>query len=162
MPGGNSISGGAALPQHLAMHPYSQPSLPMGHFTAANMMGYPLLPQSYTYMPSAFHQAFAAGNNAYPQSLAAAAVPPQYKNSVSGNSLPQAAAVASAYGAFGNSNSIPNNFPLNPPSAPAGTSMNYEDLLRTQYKDASHLLSLQQVFFSCLLKYSFRSFLKYL
>ncbi|XP_021837023.1 uncharacterized protein [Spinacia oleracea] len=108
LPGGNSISGGAALPQHLAMHPYSQPSLPMGHFTAANMMGYPLLPQSYTYMPSAFHQAFAAGNNAYPQSLAAAAVPPQYKNSVS------------------------------------GTSMNYEDLLRTQYKDASHLLSLQQ------------------
>ncbi|XP_021722726.1 uncharacterized protein LOC110690199 [Chenopodium quinoa] len=143
LPGGSSISGGAALPQHLAVHPYSQPSVPMGHFAAANMIGYPFLPQSYTYMPSAFQQAFAAGNNAYPQSLAAAVLP-QYKNSVSVSSLPQAAAVASGYGAFGNSNSIPNNFPLNPPSAPAGTSMNYEELLSSQYKDASHLLSLQQ------------------
>lgn len=143
LPGGSSISGGTALPQHLAVHAYSQPSVPMGHFAAANMIGYPFLPQSYTYMPSAFQQAFAAGNNAYPQSLAAAVLP-QYKNSVSVSSLPQAAAVASGYGAFGNSNSIPNNFPLNPPSAPAGTSVNYDDLLSSQYKDASHLLSLQQ------------------
>lgn len=142
LPGGSNISGGAALQQHL-VHPYSQHSVPMGHFAAANMIGYPFLPQNYTYMPSAFQQAFAAGNSTYPQSLAAAVLP-QYKNSVSVSSLPQAAAVPSGYGAFGNSNSIPNNFPLNPPSAPAGTSVNYDDLLSSQYKDASHLLSLQQ------------------
>ncbi|KAL2930813.1 hypothetical protein RDABS01_036223 [Bienertia sinuspersici] len=142
-PGGSSISGGAALPQHLAVHPYSQHSMPMGHYAAANMIGYPFLPQSYTYMPSAFQQAFAAGNSTYPQSLAAAVLP-QYKSSGSVSSLPQGAAVASGYGGFGNSNNIPNNFPLNPPSAPAGPSVNYDDLLSSQYKDASHLLSLQQ------------------
>ncbi|CAO2842247.1 unnamed protein product [Amaranthus hypochondriacus] len=144
LPGGSSIAGGAALPQHLAVNPYSQPSVPMGHFAAANMMGYPFLPQSYAYMPSAFQQAFAAGNSAYPQSLAATGVLPQYKNNVSVSSLPQAAAIASGFGAFGNSSNIPSNFPLNPPSAPAGTSINYDDLLSSQYKDASHLLSLQQ------------------
>ncbi|KAF3451137.1 hypothetical protein FNV43_RR07227 [Rhamnella rubrinervis] len=73
MPGA-SVATGPALPQHLAVHPYSQPTLPLGHF--ANMIGYPFLPQSYTYMPSAFQQAF-AGNSTYHQSLAA--VLPQYK-----------------------------------------------------------------------------------
>ncbi|KAK9696908.1 hypothetical protein RND81_08G004600 [Saponaria officinalis] len=140
VPGGN-VSGPTGLPQHLAMHPYSQHSVPLGPL---NMMGYPFLPQTYTYMPSAFQQAFATGNSAYPQSLAAAGFP-QFKNSVSVNSLPQSGAVPSGYGGFGNSNNnIPSDFPLNPPSAPPGNSMNYEDVLTSQYKDASHLLSLQQ------------------
>lgn len=135
-----SVSGGPTPQQHLAVHPYSQPSL-MGHF--ANMIlpqNYPILHQSYTYMPSGFQQ-FTAGNSSYPQSLAA--MLPQYKNSFSVTSLPQSVAVAPGYGAFGNSNSIPNNFPLNPPTAPAGTSMNYDDVLSSQYKDSSNL-SLQQ------------------
>ncbi|KAB1199029.1 Nudix hydrolase 3 [Morella rubra] len=136
---GASVATGPALPQHLAVHPYSQPSLPLGHF--ANMIGYPFLPQSYTYMPSAFQQAF-AGNSNYHQSLAA--VLPQYKNSVSVSSLPQSAAIASGY-AFGSSTSIPGgNFPLNQPSAPTGTTVGYDDVISSQYKDSNHLISLQQ------------------
>ncbi|KAK6264520.1 hypothetical protein SCA6_019954 [Theobroma cacao] len=135
---GASVATGPALPQHLPMHPFSQPTLPLGHF--ANMIGYPFLPQSYTYMPSAFQQAF-AGNSTYPQSLAA--VLPQYKNSVSVSSLPQSAAVASGYG-FGSSTSIPGGLPLNPPTAPTGTTIGYDDVLSSQYKDSNHLMSLQQ------------------
>lgn len=106
------------------------------------MISYPFLAQSYPYMPSAFQQTF-AGNNAYHQSLAT--VLPQYKNSVSVSSLPQSAAVASGYG-FGSSTSIPaGNFPLNPPAAPAGTTIGYDDVLSSQYKDGNHLISLQQV-----------------
>ncbi|GMH26837.1 hypothetical protein Nepgr_028680 [Nepenthes gracilis] len=136
---GSSISGGAALPQHLPVHPYSQPSLPLGHF--ANMISYPFLPQSFTYMPSAFQQTF-AGNSTYHQSLAA--VLPQYKNSVSASSFPQPAAVASGFGAFGSSTSIPGNIPLNPTAAAAGTSIGYDDILSSHYKDGNHMLSLQQ------------------
>ena len=135
-----SVATGPALPQHLPpVHPYSQPGLPLGHF--ANMIGYPFLPQSYTYMPSAYQQAF-AGNSTYHQSLAA--VLPQYKNSVSVSSLPQSAAIASGYGAFGSSTSIPGNFSLNPPTAAAGTTIGYDDVINSQYKDGNHLISLQQ------------------
>ncbi|XP_050231829.1 uncharacterized protein LOC126680702 isoform X2 [Mercurialis annua] len=142
---GASVATGPTLQQHLAVHPYSQPTLPLGPFTNMNMISYPYLPpQSYTYMPSAFQQTF-AGNNTYHQSLAAAVLPPQYKNSVSVSSLPQSAAVASAYG-FGSSTSIPTgNFPLNPPTAPGGTTLGYEDVLNSQYnKEANHMISLQQ------------------
>ncbi|XVE51552.1 hypothetical protein DITRI_Ditri02bG0051000 [Diplodiscus trichospermus] len=137
LPGAN-VAAGPALPQHLAMHPFSQPTLPLGHFP--NMISYPFLPQSYTYMPSAFQQAF-AGNSNYPQSLAA--VLPQGKSSVSVSSLPQSAAIASGYG-FGSSTSIPGGLPLNPPSAPAGTTIGYDDVLSSQFKDSNHLMSLQQ------------------
>ncbi|KAL9329493.1 hypothetical protein ACSQ67_004496 [Phaseolus vulgaris] len=137
---GASVATGAAVPQqHLALHPYSQPTLPLGHF--ANMISYPFLPQSYTYMPSAFQQAF-AGNNTYHQSLAA--MLPQYKNSISVSSLPQSAAVASGYG-FGSSTSIPGgNYPLNPPAAPTSTTIGYDDVINSQYKDNNHMISLQQ------------------
>ncbi|XP_027359710.1 uncharacterized protein LOC113868382 isoform X3 [Abrus precatorius] len=136
---GASVATGPALPQHLAVHPYSQHTLPLGHF--ANMIGYPFLPQSYTYMPSAFQQTF-AGNSTYHQSLAA--VLPQYKNSVSVSSLPQSAAIPSGYG-FGNSTSIPGgNFSLNPPAAPTGTTIGYDDVLNSQFKDNNHMISLQQ------------------
>lgn len=131
-----NIASGPALPQHL-VHPYSQPTLPLGHF--ANMISYPFMPQSYTYMPSSvFQQAF-PNNSSYHQSLAA--VLPQYKNSVSVSSLPQSASVASGYGSFGSSN----NFPLNPPAAPAVPTMSYDDVLSSQYKDGNHLVSLPQV-----------------
>ncbi|PIN13818.1 hypothetical protein CDL12_13546 [Handroanthus impetiginosus] len=136
---GTSVATGPPLPQQLAVHPYSQPTLPLGPF--ANMIGYPFLPQSYTYMPSAFQQTF-AGSNTYHQSLAA--VLPQYKNNVSASSLPQSAAIASGYGAFGNTTTIPGNFPMNPPTAPSGTTLSYDDVLSSQYKDNSHLVSLQQ------------------
>lgn len=137
---GTSVATGPALPQHLAAHPYSQPTLPVGPFT--NMIGYPFMPQSYAYMPSAFQQAF-AGNTTYHQSLAAAMLP-QYKNSVSVSSLAQSAAVPSGYGGFGSTTTIPANFPMNPPTAPSGTNLGYDDVLGAQYKENSHLMSLQQ------------------
>lgn len=136
---GTNVATGPPLPQHLAVHPYSQPTLPLGPFT--NMIGYPFLPQSYTYLPSAFQQTF-AGNSSYHQSLAA--VLPQYKNNVSASSLPQSAAIASGYGGFGNPMTIPGNFPVNQPAAPSGTNLSYDDVLSSQYKDNSHLVSLQQ------------------
>lgn len=137
---GSTIGTGPALPQHLAMHPYSQPTVPLGPF--ANMIGYPFLPQSYTYMPSAFQQGF-AGNSAYHQSLAA--VVPQYKNNASISNLPQSAAIASGYGGFGSSTSIPGNFSMNPSAASGPTTISYDDLMSSQYKDSNHLISLQQV-----------------
>ncbi|KAK8692524.1 hypothetical protein V6N13_075983 [Hibiscus sabdariffa] len=101
------------------------------------MVSYPFLPQIYTYTPSAFQQAFAGDSN-YPQYLAA--VLPQYINSVYISSLPQSAAVASGYG-FQNSTNVPGGLPLNPPSAPAGTIIGYDDILSSQ----NHLMSLQHV-----------------
>ncbi|KAI7744937.1 hypothetical protein M8C21_016836 [Ambrosia artemisiifolia] len=130
---------GPAGPQHLPVHPYSQPTLPLGLFS--NMIGYPFLPQNYPYMPSGFQPTF-AGNNTYHQQLAA--MLPQYKNSVSVSSLPQSAAVASGYGSFGNSTAIPGNYQVTPPAGPTGSTMTYDDLLNAHYKDNSHLLSLQQ------------------
>ncbi|KAI3800693.1 hypothetical protein L1987_28787 [Smallanthus sonchifolius] len=138
-PPGNTIATGPALPQHLAVHPYSQHTLPLGPY--ANMISYPFLPQSYTYMPSGFQQAF-AGNSTYHQQLAA--VLPQYKNSVSVSSLPQSAAVPSGYGSFGNSTAIPGNYQVNQPAGPAGSTLSYDDVLNAHYKDNSQLLSLQQ------------------
>ncbi|KAF7151869.1 hypothetical protein RHSIM_Rhsim02G0154300 [Rhododendron simsii] len=134
----SNIGTGPALLQHLAVHPYSQPAVPLGPF--ANMIGYPFLPQSYTYMPSAFQPAI-AGNSAYHQSLAA--VLPQYKNVSVGN-LPQSAAIASGYGGFGSSTSIPRNFSMNPSTSSGPTTISYDDLMASQYKDSNHLISLQQ------------------
>ncbi|XP_057463062.1 uncharacterized protein LOC130753128 isoform X1 [Actinidia eriantha] len=136
---GNSIATGPSLPPHLAVHPYSQSTVPLGPY--ANMISYPFLPQSYTYMPSAFQQAF-AGNSAFHQSLVT--VLPQYKNNVSVSSLPQSAAIASGYGGFGSSNNIPGNFPMNPPAAPGTANIGYDEVMSSQYKDTNHLISLQQ------------------
>ncbi|CAN4091869.1 unnamed protein product [Withania somnifera] len=136
---GNSVATGPSVPQHLTVHQYSQPAVPLGPF--ANMISYPFMHQNYSYMPSAFQQAF-PGNSSYHQSLAA--MLPQYKNTVSTSSLPQSASIPSGYGAFGNTTNIPGNFPINPPAAPSGTNLSYDDLLSSQYKDTNHLMSLQQ------------------
>ncbi|KAL0798798.1 hypothetical protein Bca101_053973 [Brassica carinata] len=133
---GANIATGPALPQQLPVHPYSQPTMPLAHF--ANMISYPLMPQNYPYMPSAFQQAY-AGNSSYHQQLAA--LLPQYKANLSPSNLPQSAtAPASAYG-FGNSTNVGSagNFPLSQQSAPTG----YEDVLSSQYKESNHLLALQ-------------------
>ncbi|ESQ52020.1 hypothetical protein EUTSA_v10016218mg [Eutrema salsugineum] len=145
LPPGANIATGPALPQQLPMHPYSQHTVPLAHF--ANMIGYPLMPQSYPYMPSAFQQAF-AGNSSYHQSLAA--LLPQYKNNISASNVPQSATSAptsSAYGFGNSSNAGAGNYPLNhqqQQSAPSGASLSYEDALSLQYKQNNHLLSLQQ------------------
>ncbi|KAK9064353.1 hypothetical protein SSX86_015735 [Deinandra increscens subsp. villosa] len=138
-PPGNTIPTGPALPHQLAVHPYSQPTLPLGPF--ANMISYPFLPQSYTYMPSGFQQAF-AGNSTYHQQLAA--ILPQYKNSLSVSSLPQSTAVPSGYGSFSNSTAVPGNYQASQPGGPTGSTLSYDDVLNAHYKDNSQLLSLQQ------------------
>ncbi|WOK91538.1 hypothetical protein Cni_G00229 [Canna indica] len=135
-----------ALPQPLPVHHYSQPALPLGHF--ANMISYPILPQSYTYLPS-MQQPFSA-NSPFHQSPAA--VPgsgmkysqPQYKSSLSMTSLPQASAIASAYGGFGSSSSIPGAFALNHTTASASTTMGFDEALSLQYKEGGHYLPIQQ------------------
>ncbi|KAF3578315.1 hypothetical protein DY000_02035218 [Brassica cretica] len=145
LPGAN-IATGPALPQgpqQLPMHPYSQHTVPLTHF--ANMISYPLMPQGYPYMPSAFQQAF-SGNSSYHQSPAA--LLPQYKNNISPGSLPQSAPISSPYG-FGNSSNVgAGNFSLNQQqqqqAAPTGATLSYEDVMSLQYKQNSHLLSLQQ------------------
>ena len=131
LPGGNMATGPALPPQQLPMHPYSQPTMPLAHF--ANMLGYPLMPQNYPYMPSAFPQTF-AGNSLYQQQLAA--LLPQYKTNLSPSNLPHSATALNV-GSAG-------NFPLNQHSTPPGTTMGYEDVLSSQYKESSHLLALQQ------------------
>ncbi|WOL20624.1 hypothetical protein Cni_G29429 [Canna indica] len=127
-----------ALAQHLPVHHYSQPALPLSHF--ANMISYPFLPQSYTYLPSfpnsAFHQAPATVPGAgmkYSQ--------PQYKSSVPVASLPQASAIASAYGGFGSSANIPGT--LNHSTASVNTTIGLDEALSLQYKDGNYM-SLQQ------------------
>ncbi|KAF9587867.1 hypothetical protein IFM89_006121 [Coptis chinensis] len=146
LPGAN-IATGPALPQHLAVHPYSQPTLPLGPF--ANMIGYPFLPQSYAYMPSAYQQAY-GGSSTYHQSPAAVHnngmkyTLPQYKSNAPVSSLPPSASVASGYGGFGSSANIPGSFPLNPSTTPASTTVGYDDLMSSQYKENNHFLPLQQ------------------
>lgn len=124
---GLSTQQNLAIHQHLALHPYSQQTLPVGPF--ANIISYPYMPQSYTIMSPGFQQSpFAAGNSSYQQSLAA--LLPQYKNSVSVSSLPPPAGggVASGYGGGGFGN----------------TSLGVDDGLSSRYKDVNHLMSLQQ------------------
>ncbi|XP_004234052.2 flocculation protein FLO11-like isoform X1 [Solanum lycopersicum] len=136
---GNSVATGPGVPQHLTVHQYSQQAVPIAPY--GNMISYPFVPQNYSYIPSAFQQAY-PGNSSYHQSLAA--MLPQYKNTVSASSLPQSATIPSGYGAFGNTTSIPGNFPINPPAAPSGTNLSYDDVLSAQFKDTNHLMSLQQ------------------
>uniref|UniRef100_A0A1D1YH84 Phosphonoacetaldehyde hydrolase n=1 Tax=Anthurium amnicola TaxID=1678845 RepID=A0A1D1YH84_9ARAE len=142
-----SMPTGLTVPQHLHVHPYSQPTLPMGHF--GNMISYPFLPQSYTYMPSAgFPQAYTT-NSAYhqpPPAVNAAALKyslPQYKTSIAVSSLPQSAAVPPGLGGFGNSASIPGNFPLNPSSGSVSATIGHDEILSSQYKEGSHFIPQQ-------------------
>ncbi|KAJ6796522.1 Uncharacterized protein M6B38_218935 [Iris pallida] len=140
IPGG----GGPALPQHLPLHPYSQPTLPLGHF--ANMIGYPFLPQSYTFLPSAAYQQAYPGNSPFHQSPAAGMkyTLPQYKSSVPGGTgLPQSPALPPGYGGLSNlTNSIPGSFSLNP--TPASTTPSVDEAMSSLYKEGSHYLPLQQ------------------
>ncbi|XP_020523434.1 uncharacterized protein LOC18422579 isoform X2 [Amborella trichopoda] len=135
--------------QHLpSVHAFSQPTaLPLGQFS--NMLSYPYLPQSYAYLPSsAYQHAYAAGNTGFHQSPSAgqgaAGIKyslPQYKNSVAVSSLPHSA--AAAYGSFG-TNPL-GSFALNSSTTSSGsTTMGYDDIVSSQYKDGSHYVPIQQ------------------
>ncbi|KAL6614783.1 hypothetical protein ACP70R_037053 [Stipagrostis hirtigluma subsp. patula] len=142
-----SIPSGLPLHQQLPVHPYSQPTLPIGPF--ASLVGYPYLPQNY-YLPSAAFQQAYSSNGPFHQS-AAPAVPgagmkysmPQYKSSPPATSLPQPSSL-SGYGGFGSSSNIPGNFGLNQGASSAPTSMGFDEALGTQFKDPNPYATLQQ------------------
>lgn len=143
-----SIPSGLPLPQQLPVHPYSQPTLPLGPF--ASLVGYPYMPQNYFLPSAAFQQAYSS-NGPFHQS-AAPAVPaagmkysiPQYKSSPPASSLPQPSSL-SGYGGFGNANNIPGNFSLNQGAPSAPTTMGFDEALGTQFKDPNNYAALQQV-----------------
>jgi hypothetical protein len=142
-----SIPSGLPLPQQLPVHPYSQPTLPLGPF--ASLVGYPYMPQNYFLPSAAFQQAYSS-NGPFHQS-AAPAVPgagmkysmPQYKSSPPASSLPQPSSL-SGYGGFGNANNIPGNFSLNQGAPSAPTTLGFDEGLGTQFKDPNHYAALQQ------------------
>ncbi|XP_047094703.1 uncharacterized protein LOC124707092 isoform X3 [Lolium rigidum] len=147
-----SIQTGPPLPQQL-VHPYSQPTLPIGPF--ANMIGYnPYLAQNYpAYLPSTAFQQYSS-NGQFHQS--ATAVPgagmkysmPQYKNNLSDTNLQQQqqqpSSVISGYGGFGTSSNLPANFALNQSATPAATNP-FDEVMSAQYKAANqYMAALQQ------------------
>ncbi|PWA81641.1 hypothetical protein CTI12_AA181060 [Artemisia annua] len=100
---------GPALLQHL-VHPYSQPTLPLGPF--AKMIGYHFLHQSYTNVLSGFQKTFAFA-------------------SVTGRSFRPLLQVMDL---FGNSTVIPENYQVNEPAGPAGSTISYDDVLANHYR----------------------------
>ncbi|PKU59115.1 uncharacterized protein LOC110098701 isoform X1 [Dendrobium catenatum] len=143
----SNLPAGHAIPQHLHINPYSQATLPLGPFP--NVISYPFLPQSYTYLPSAafpqaytsnapFHQSTSAVHNAGLKYTL-----PQYKSSLPVTSLPQPASVASAYGNYNGSANVPGNFILNPSSTSTSTALGFDEALSSQ-KEGAHYLHLQQ------------------
>ncbi|KAI0523190.1 hypothetical protein KFK09_005582 [Dendrobium nobile] len=143
----SNLPAGHAIPQHLHINPYSQATLPLGPFP--NVISYPFLPQSYTYLPSAafpqaytsnapFHQSTSAVHNAGLKYTL-----PQYKSSLPVTSLPQPASVASAYGNYNGSANVPGNFVLNPSSTSTSTALGFDEALSSQ-KEGAHYLHLQQ------------------
>uniref|UniRef100_A0A0A8YQE7 GBF-interacting protein 1 N-terminal domain-containing protein n=1 Tax=Arundo donax TaxID=35708 RepID=A0A0A8YQE7_ARUDO len=142
-----SIPSGLPLPQQLPVHPYSQPTIPLGPF--ASLVGYPYLPQNY-YLPSAAFQQTYSSNGPFHQSTAPA-VPgagmkysmPQYKSSPPASSLPQPSSL-SGYGGFGSASNIHGNFNLNQGASSTPTTMGFGEALGTQFKDPNHYAALQQ------------------
>jgi hypothetical protein len=143
-----SIPSGLPLPQQLPVHPYPQPTLPVGPF--ASLVGYQYLPQNYYMSSVAFQQAY-SNNGPFHQS-AAPAVPgagmkysmPQYKSSPPATSLPQPSSL-SGYGGFGSASNIPGNFSLHQGASSVSATMGFDDALGTQFKDPNHYTTLQQV-----------------
>ncbi|XP_066366067.1 uncharacterized protein [Miscanthus floridulus] len=154
-----SIPTGPPLPQQLAHHPYSQPTLPITHFP--NMVGYPTyLPQNYaTYLSSGTFQQAYPSNGPFHQSAAALLgsgmkySTPEYKNNLSATGLQQQhqpqpqpqpqppSSVISGYGGFGSSSNIQGNFTLNQST---GSTLGFDEALSRQYKDTSQYMALQQ------------------
>ncbi|CAM0881986.1 unnamed protein product [Alopecurus aequalis] len=140
-----SIPSGPPHPQQLPVHPYSQPTLPLGPF--ANLVGYPYLPQNYYVPPPAFQQAYASNGPFHQSGGGDAAVSeaamkysmPQYKSSLPATSPPQH---SSGYGGFGSSSNIP-NFGHQSAASPAAT-VGIDEALSAQFKEANHYMALQQ------------------
>ncbi|CDJ26391.1 hypothetical protein CFC21_041655 [Triticum aestivum] len=147
-PPSTSIPSGLPQPQQLSLHPYSQPTLPLGPF--ASLVGYPYLPQNYYVPPTAFQQAYSSNGPFHQSGGGGAAVPgsamkysmPQYKSGLPVMSPPQHSSAVSGYGGFGSSSNIP-NFGQNQSASPA-TTMGIDEALSSQLKEANHYMALQQ------------------
>ncbi|KAM3350345.1 hypothetical protein ACQJBY_022870 [Aegilops geniculata] len=149
-PPSTSIPSGLPQPQQLSLHPYSQPTLPLGPF--ASLVGYPYLPQNYYVPPAAFQQAYSSngpfdqsggggGGGAVPGSAMKYSMP-QYKSGLPVMSPPQHSSAVSGYGGFGSSSNIP-NFGQNQSASPA-TTMGIDEALSSQFKEANPYMALQQ------------------
>lgn len=144
-----SIPSGPPPPQQLSVHPYSQPTLPLGPF--ASLVGYPYLPQNYYVPPPAFQQAYASNGPFHQSGGGDATVPesamkysmPQYKSSLPATSLPQHSSVVSGYGGFGSSGNI-QNFGQNQSAPSPAATMGIDEALSAQFKEANHYMALQQ------------------
>lgn len=144
-----SIPSGPPPPQQLSVHPYSQPTLPLGPF--ASLVGYPYLPQNYYVPPPAFQQAYASNGPFHQSGGGDATVPesamkysmPQYKSSLPATSLPQHSSVVSSYGGFGSSGNI-QNFGQNQSAPSPAATMGIDEALSAQFKEANHYMALQQ------------------
>ncbi|KAG0461041.1 hypothetical protein HPP92_021338 [Vanilla planifolia] len=133
---GNNVPVGHSIPQQLPIHHYSQATLPLGPF--ANVISYPFLPPSYTYLPSAAFPQPYTSNGPFHQSLAVAPNAalkyslPQYKSNISVSSLAQPPTIAAAYGNYVGSTTSGN------------TTLGLDEALSSQYKEGMHYLHLQQ------------------
>ncbi|XP_031256652.1 uncharacterized protein LOC116114646 [Pistacia vera] len=140
---GSNLAYRAVPPQLLSERSYSQPTLPLGE--SANMFGYPSIPQSQTYVPSALQQAY-QGSSTYHDSVAGMNYNLlQYRNGATMSSLPLSNDSTSAYRSFvGNTNNIPGNFLLNMSTSPTRSAVGYNDLLHYQYRDGNNSTRFQQ------------------
>uniref|UniRef100_A0ACD5VQ54 Uncharacterized protein n=1 Tax=Avena sativa TaxID=4498 RepID=A0ACD5VQ54_AVESA len=145
-----NIPSGPPHPQQLPVHPYSQPTLPLGPF--ASLVGYPYLPQNYYVPPPSFQQAYASNGPFHQSSGGNAAVPesamkysmPQYKSSLPAVSPLQHSSVVPGYGGgFGSSGNVP-SFGQNQSAPSPATTMGIDEALSAQFKEANHYMALQQ------------------
>lgn len=141
---GSNLAYRAVPEQLLSERSYSQPTLPLGE--SANMIGYPSMPRSQTYVPSALQQAY-QGSSTYHDSVAGMNYNlSQYRNGATMSSLPLSNDNNSAYRSFvGNSNNIPGNFLHNMSTSPTRSAVGYNDLLHYQYRDGNSSTRFQQV-----------------
>lgn len=141
-PGTFSLSEPSSLlPQHRTAQSYSQSTLPFEQL--ANIIGYPAPPQSYMPLPSAFQQAYPGGVELH-QSLDDMKYNISRYNK-SGASMGRLPSAGAGYGSVANSTNVPGNYLNSPAAASMLTTGGYNDVLRPQYKDGSHLTSLPQV-----------------
>ncbi|KAK0589325.1 hypothetical protein LWI29_012662 [Acer saccharum] len=133
---GSNLAKGNVLPQHLSVHPYAQPEMSLREL--ANMTGYPSMPQSQSYVPSALPQPY-PDSSAFHDSRAGMNYNlSQYRSGAAMNSMHLPKGSNAGYGSFvGSSTNLPGSFLHNLSTSHTGTGASYEDLLRSQIKDGN-------------------------
>ncbi|XVF14488.1 hypothetical protein REPUB_Repub09cG0064400 [Reevesia pubescens] len=127
---GANLATGPVLKEHLPAHSYSQ-------------TGYPAIPQGRTYTPSALQQAYPDGNLFHESHAGMKYNVPHYR-SASMSNLPLSGSYTSGYQSLGNSADIPASFLHNLSAGPTGRKVDYDDFLRSQYRNGGANLNLLQ------------------